>query len=524
MTVGGLRVFEHLSGFEFCPFRWRIQTPTHRSKRRPLGCLVTSEMNKSLITFSITIILVLSSCSSYTSSIPDDIVLQTIFKNHPPPVFSANDEPPPPARSFEEFSKNLIYKRDDVDINSDGKKEILLSGSTSFPNWAFFIIYKGKNKQELQELYYSDAVGWYSASAQFRAELPYVFADFLTTSGGTGYFSYSSERNIVRCTASRCASVPYRYFSGDTVGDYHSSSANISESQIEVEVNGFYVESEPVTETVCDPTGKEYSIAGANKHYYVDTGYYHKYLWKDNHFLETGYQETPAFEVSSFYDGPYTGIIPSVIRESETPDATIQQTLDAYFDFFGATADERKSPPTVPCNKVNKDSNWLPYSIPTTVYKMKDQDYFAAVNNSCKLVVWKKNADILEPKFSDLQIIGRARLADCNPDFISFQWINFTGNDIPELIVTSSISKQTIWIYDVSQSVKLIYQITGFSRENPMIGVQLQKTSDDITLKVGLPRDNGRCLDAFDCFSLALYKEFETFRWNNDKQTFVATP
>ncbi|HMR98325.1 MAG TPA: hypothetical protein PKE62_03640 [Anaerolineales bacterium] len=482
-------------------------------------------MNKLLIAHSITIILLLSSCLSFNQAAltQDNVVLQTFFKNHPPPVFSANDEPPPPGMTFEEFFKNLIYVREDVDINNDGAQEILLSGSTGLPNWAFFVIYKSNNKQELDELYYSEAVSWRLASVQFKVDLPYIFADFLTTSGGTGYSSYYAERNIVRCTESNCASIPYRYFSGTTGGDYHSSSADTSEDQVEIKVNGLYVASESVSEIVCDPTGKEYSLDKEQSRYYVDTSHYYKYLWKDNHFLETEYQATPAFEVSGFFDGNYTGVIPALIRESIGTEATIQQTLDAYFDFFDATVDERKNSPVIPCNQVNKDSNWLPYSIPTTIYQeMQDQDYFAAVNNMCRLVVWKKNSDIFYPTLNDLEIIGRDGLADCNPDFISFQWMNITGSDIPELIITSGISKQTIWIYDVDQSVKLLHQTTGFARENPLVGVQLQKINDDITLQVGLPRSNGQCLNAFNCFLLD--KEFEAFRWNNETQTFVPVP
>jgi hypothetical protein len=479
-------------------------------------------MNKSLIPSRITILLFLSSCLSLNQAAltQDNVVLQTLFKNHPPPVFSANDEPPPPGMTFEEFSKNLIYVREDVDINNDGAQEILLSGSTGLPSWAFFAIYKGNNKQDLEELYYSEAVSWRLASAQFKVDLPYIFADFLTTSGGTGYSSYYAERNIVRCTESNCASIPYRYFSGTTGGNYHTSSADISEDQVEIEVNGLYVVSEPVSEIVCDPTGKEYFLDKEQHRYYVDTSYYYKYLWKDNHFVETEYQATPAFEVSGFFDGNYTGVIPALIRDTLGTDAAIQQTLDTYFDLFDASLEERENPPAIPCNEVNKDSNWLPYAIPTTIsQEIEDQNYYAAVNNMCKLVVWKKNAEIYDPRLSDLEIIGRERLIDCNSDFIAFQWMNVTGSEIPELIITSGISEQSIWIYDISQSIKLLQQATGFSRENPLVGVQLQKINNNIVLRVGQPRSNGQCLYAFNCFLLD--KEFEDFHWNDEKQTFV---
>jgi hypothetical protein len=478
-------------------------------------------MKKSLIASSITIILLLSSCLSFNQVAPtsDVIILQTIFKNHPPPVFSVNDEPPPPGMTFEEFSKDLVYTREDKDINNDGRKEILFSGSTSFPRWAFFILYTNDDGNELQELYYSEAVGWYGAIAQFKVALPHILVDFLTTSGGTGYFAYYAERNIVRCSESACDSVSYRYFSGNTAGDYHTSSANISKNQAEIKVNGFYVVSEPVTETVCDPMGKVYSQSSEHNRYFVDTSYSYKYLWEDNHFLETDHQETPAFEVAGLSDQLYANMISRIISESLGTDATLQQNLHAYFDFFGATADERENPPTISCNEVDAESNWLPYSIPTTINReMEDHDYSAAVNSECKLVVWKKKAEIFDPKLSDLEIIGRERLVDCNPDFLSFQWMNFTGSAIPELIITSGISRQTIWVYDISNTLRLIHQASGFSRDNPMLGVQLQKVSNDIILKIGWPRNNGQCMDAFNCFLPE--KEFETLLWNNETQSF----
>lgn len=480
-------------------------------------------MNKSLIAFIITtVLLLLPSCGSpnQSSLVSDAAILQTLFENHPPPVFSISD--PSETMTFDEFSDSLTYKREDIDINTDGKREILLSGSTSFPYWAFYIIYLVDDKQQVQEMYYSEVVGWYSADVQSSINLPYVFVDFLTSTGGTGFFTSGSRRNIVRCVDTVCDSISYKYFSADTLGSYDYSSLDISGDQIEIKVSGFYVEMKPVSETACDATGNEYFSNEARNHYYVDTSYYYKYSWKDNHFLETDYQETPAFEVPGFFDGIYTGTIPSLIKESVKPDATIQQTLEAYFDLFGATTDERKSPPTFPCDEVNADSNWLPYSIPTTIHKTEDHNYFAAVNNMCKLVVWKENSDTFQSSLDDLEIVGRENLADCNPDFISFQWMNITASDTPELIITSGISKQTIWVYDVSESVKLLHQATGFSRENPLAGVQLQKISNSIILKVGLPRSNGQCLDAFKCFLFD--KEFETFLWNNETHTFVPAP
>lgn len=469
-------------------------------------------------------LLILSFCLSSNQPISnsDIVILQTIFKKHPPPTFSVNEEPPNPGMTFDEFSKYLIYTREDVDINNDGKEEILLSGSTAIPTWAFFIAYTINGNNELQELYYSDAVGWYVANAQFKVELPYIFVDFLTTYGGTGFYSYGSERNIVRCKETNCDSISYRYFSGNTSGDYHVSSATVSENQVEIKVSGFYINTETIAETVCDPTGKEYSLNEERQRYYVDTNYYSKYLWKDNHFLETDRQETPAFEVSGFFDGTYTGIIPHLISKSVKPNSTMQQTLDTYFDFFDATTSERNHIQTIPCNQVREETDWLPYSIPTTVYDMGDEGYFASVNVSCKLVVWKKNSDIFEPSIKDLEIIGRENLTVCNPDFISFQWMNITGNDVPELIITSGIFKQTVWIYDVSEKLKLLHQATGVSRANPMIGAQVKKVNNDVVLQVGLPLDKGKCLDAFNCFQLD--KDFEVFRWNNETQTFVSVP
>jgi len=77
-------------------------------------------MKKSLITSSITIILLLSSCLPFNQVVPisDTGILQTIFQQHSPPVFSVNDEPPPPGMTFEEFSKYLVYTREDTDINN----------------------------------------------------------------------------------------------------------------------------------------------------------------------------------------------------------------------------------------------------------------------------------------------------------------------------------------------------------------------------------------------------------------------
>ena len=78
----------------------------------------------------------------------------------------------------------------------------------------------------------------------------------------------------------------------------------------------FTLTPESVAETVCDPAGQEYSVMEDRHNNFVDTSYYYKYSWEEDHFSETDYQETPAFEVPGFFDGTYTGTIPHIIKEA----------------------------------------------------------------------------------------------------------------------------------------------------------------------------------------------------------------
>ena len=143
----------------------------------------------------------------------------------------------------------------------------------------------------------------------------------------------------------------------------------------------------------------------------------------------------------------------------------------------------------------------------------------AAVSNECKLVVWKEPRGTRAARLNEVDFLGRETLADCAPNFISFQWMDITGSETPELIIISGLLEQNMWIFDVDQNVRLIHHASGLAHGQDMVGVQLQKRENQIFLAVGLPYHKEQCLDTFECFSLD--KDYDMYIWDDTSKSFL---
>lgn len=100
------------------------------------------------------------------------------------------------------------YSRQDVDLNDDGRAEMLISGrGETF--YLFVTILARDPAGELRELYYAQITeGKYQGEVRTRMERrplgadrdwPLVVADFLTLTGGTGALSFTLEQRWIAC-------------------------------------------------------------------------------------------------------------------------------------------------------------------------------------------------------------------------------------------------------------------------------------------------------------------------------------
>ncbi|MBI5352129.1 MAG: hypothetical protein HZB50_05785 [Chloroflexi bacterium] len=486
----------------------------------PAQSVVTPTPNKPLQTLE-------AVQGSPTPSVLETKILLSFFSNHLS-MTVANTK-----MTFDEFLSIFSYQQKYFDVNGDGNVEIILTGTSVIPEKSFFVIYSIEPNEQIKEIYFLSAVSVYSTDVQYEISAPNIFVDFLTQWGGTGTLSTSIERNIVRCET-KCDSISFTYYYENFAGDpaspidisdfrFKNSIYTISDDQIEIQTAGYSLETITTNENMCDPSGKQSQLKVSTDKHILTPKVYRKYIWDNGNFNELEYQETPGFEIIGYDKGGYSNNIFYLIEYSEgTNTVSLAEKLKAYYDFFGISQAEGNKLSVLPCNKIDEHAERVPKSIPTAHYydESNNQDFFAAVNNQCKLAVWKAKLGDHSALLSEIIFLGHETLTNCDSNFISFQWTNLTGSDVPELAIISGLANQNLWVFQVDSGIKSLYQSSGFAHGVNLVGVQLIKRKEKrVDLVIGLPYHTEGCLDRFECFSLG--KGYDIYTWDDAVKSFV---
>lgn len=461
------------------------------------------------------------------SSVLDNNILHTFYESHNIPAVGNGDKP-----TFEQFAEDVIYQQENIDINEDGEKEILISGSISFPKWSFFSIYYLDTSNQWEEIYFLESHGWYDSSVQQTFSPPYIFVDFLESWGGTGVFSVAIDRNIVRCKEEKCDSISFTHYYEGRSGDGYQSSwayskgtASIIDNHIEINNIGYKQSSNYTTKEVCDPSGNLWYNSVFQPTYTVNPHITKKYIWENNKFTEINSKEISGFNMNISSGSYGYGRAVFMINSFAGKNASPQHQIETYNDFFGIKDDNTNSPFMRPCFELKGDKKpiWFPQNILMTDYHLNDNFYYVAVNEQCDMVIWAWNSnDGNISSLEQMKFITKQKVEGCDSNFLSFQWINITQTSLPELVVTSGFLNQTTWIFDVEKGAELIYKASGIVRDESMAGVQVQLKDKHILLTIGLPYHKEDCLTTFECFSLE--KEYETYVWDNTSTKFILQP
>ncbi|MBE7469208.1 MAG: PD40 domain-containing protein [Anaerolineales bacterium] len=133
----------------------------------------------------------------------DQDILRFIFKDRRPEIGTLTDDflNRVAAGQFSDF------QRQEADVNGDEQPEILISGRTD-TFYLFVAILKRHSSGQLAELFYTDNVnGKYAGDVYVTVDGQQVVADFLTTTGGTGYVETTWEQRWIQCQADSCSQV-----------------------------------------------------------------------------------------------------------------------------------------------------------------------------------------------------------------------------------------------------------------------------------------------------------------------------
>lgn len=136
-------------------------------------------------------------------SAEDQDILRFIFKNHRPEM----------GELTEGFLQKVTdgqfsdFMRQEGDLTGDGQPEIILSGRAE-TFYLFIAILSRTPTGQLTELFYTENTnGKYAGQVYFTLAGPRVVADFLTSTGGTGYIEATAEQRWIQCQADSCTQV-----------------------------------------------------------------------------------------------------------------------------------------------------------------------------------------------------------------------------------------------------------------------------------------------------------------------------
>ncbi|NPA27205.1 MAG: hypothetical protein GXO36_06385 [Chloroflexi bacterium] len=437
--------------------------------------------------------------------------------------------------SFAEFMEVVKTQRMDVDINRDGKPEILISGDLPFSWWTFFGIYHGEGSS-LKELYFVEQHGAYAAQARYTYQPPYIILTMWTHWGGTGVHVGHFDKYIIRCEGDQCDAVKFLYYyegfawnEPEVSKSRRFASFQVKGDRIEIWEQGYSMERHLKTYEACSPTGKMYFVSEMPETYTVEPRVYKTYSWEHDHFIETDYRELLAYDVRSSSE-LYERFIDQWLLSLAGENATPEEQINVYYDFFGVPPEKRHEP-MMPCHRFKqrtefwqmKEPEWFPREIAATYQPLDEGGLLeVAINNECYMATWKvppleRNIQSLD----DIDFLDRRELEGCTSSYLGIQWFDITPSPLPELIVVSGFWDQTMWIFDFGEgdTVKLIFKVTGQIRDESFQGAQLYRKNGQTILKVGRVRNAP--LHSIEELERYQSEKFDIYLWDNNLQRFV---
>ena len=454
-------------------------------------------------------------------NVSDDEVINYFFNVHP--FYTPSGE----TMTLEQFSKQLQYTRQNLDVNKDGEEEIIFYGSLS--HISFFAIYTPDSDQ-LNEISYFSEPSIYQTDIQVHWKNPYLIVDTLSRFGGSNSRVNDITKRIIRCESQSCDYIEFPYLHESLTWGLHpalddlhfiETDVNIDKNTIQLTTYGMQTYTELTPSIMCDIDGNQFTFGNYETEHYVIPLQKITYEWKKNNFvkledtLKPGYVTSNRYIESIFTRNQLTYLLKHIAGETGT---SVEQ-LNLYYDFFNVPKQKRDKSFYLPCTQVKREyANWFPTNTVSTSTTIDEEEVYFTINSQCEMVAWKLNDVQSVESLDDISVLKRFTLDDCNTESLYFQWMDITESETSELLITSGISNTHLWIFDIIDSFELVEEFTGIPRSEDMLGVSVQVIDDEIHVISGLPFRETGCVEHLDCYTLN--NPFRTAKWNRSIQSF----
>ncbi len=456
-----------------------------------------------------------------TASAADLEIVRFIFKNHPPVLGSLTGD----FLKTVESGQYRDFSIQEVDLTGDQTPEILVSGRAD-TLYLFVAILSRDPKDQLHELFFSDNIeGKYLAEVRARVEGQRVIADFLTSTGGTGYLETTWEQRWIECQPKACKRVwsapllvaerivtwtaTRRY----AVTELEQPNATI----VHLTTHRFGLKELPLSGGA--PPGSARRVVGPDT-----LAIYRREEAGQAYQLESQTQLTPGQEIAREFDLQSEETQQLVYEALSQPFYQADGTFDndgflkMQAELWGLPAPHQPDDPT--WGAAYRQADIAAHSGPPSQLGKWVAGVISALDTpQCRLTVLRHATG----KFTHLD--GRLDLP-CTANFTRLAWIDLTSDGREELLLLTippdvDVAGQVERLYVYATTGNKLTELTtldGVINGADGVGIRWEETAKGFQVEAGLPLLDPDANPTLN--DIRLEREFQTYRWNEEDNSF----
>jgi sugar lactone lactonase YvrE len=444
-----------------------------------------------------------------------------IFKKHPPVLGTL-------AEAFlkkVEAGQYTDFSVQEADLTGDGQPESVVSGRAE-GLYLFAAILIRDPAGDLRELFHTENIeGKYLAQVRTRVDGSRVVADFLTSTGGTGYLETTWEQRWIECQADGCAQVwsgplltVSRSVTWTAARDYTLTELEQPDvTSLSLTTRRFGLKDLPLNDTG-SPPGSARRMVGPDT-----LAIYRRAKPGEIYQLESQTQLAPGQEIAQEFDWQSE-------ESRRLLDAAISQPFyqaDGSFDndgflamqaeLWGLPAPDQPDDPA--WGSASRQLDIAAHSGPPGELGEWVAGLVSALDTSqCRLTVLHHDSGKFQPA-------GRLDLP-CTANLTHLAWLDVTGDGQAELLLLTippdaeiAGKVQRLYVYTITDNrLSELATLDGAINGADGAGIRWESTLEGFKVEAGLPLIDPEANPSLS--DLRLERQFQTYVWDEGSKGF----
>lgn len=456
-----------------------------------------------------------------SASSTDLELVRFIFQKHPPVLGTLAEE----FLKKVETGQYTNFDVQEADLTGDGQPESVVSGSAE-GLYLFAAILSRDPAGDLRDLFHTENIeGKYLAQVRTKVDGSRVIADFLTSTGGTGYVEITWEQRWIECQTDACTQVwsgplltASRSVNWTAGRDYTVTELEQPDAaSLRLTTRRFGVKDLPLSDTG-SPPGTARRVIGPD----ILT-VYRRAAPGEIYQLESQMQLAPGQEIAQEFDWQSE-------ESRRLLDAAISQPFyqaDGSFDNDGFLAMQAElwglpapgQPDDPAWGSASRQLDIAAHSgLPGELGEWVAGLVSALDTPQCRLTV-------LHHTSGKFQQAGRLDLP-CTANLTRLAWLDVTGDGQEELLLLTippdaeiAGKVQRLYFYTVTDNrLNELATLDGAINGPDGTGVHWESTAEGFKVEAGLPLIDPDANPSLD--SLRLERQFQTYVWDEESRGF----